>query len=595
MNNLNPSRSLAARPCSSRFAAMFLLPASDLARASIVFKSFSSCHVRKFFRQFVLSGLLALAGPVRAQVADVTVTVSAPSAVMHSTGLGVGSSVYDNYLVDTAVPGNLKAAGVGMVRYPGGSYADIFHWQTTSITTGQGGYIAANTGFVNWITKDVIAAGASAIITVNYGSNPAGTGGADPSEAAGWVNYANVTKGYGVKYWEIGNEVYGNGYYTGSGWECDLHYNSTSGREGQDALGPAAYGSNVNLFVSAMKAVDPTIKVGAVLTTYGYWPDASQGVSPDWNANVLQQCGTNIDFVILHYYPDGGSGGGTNIIAKTSEIPAIVSATRSLINTYCGSNAPNVEIAVTEANGDTFTNSYPAESLFTADLYCSWMENGAVTMDWQELHHSPPATFLVSASNGGPHRPWYGALMSSLLARSGDAFVSATSDNPQVRVHATLRQDGRVGLLLINESATSSQSVNVTVNGPALTSTATQYQFGAANFAGNNPLPSSGVNTNTVTGAGNSFTINVPSFTMIELLIPVAPPQLTIIPYGTDVILTWPTNYAGFTTGFNLEFATNLAPPAVWRTNSTAPVVSGGQNVVTNPITGSQMFFRLTQ
>ena len=459
---------------------MFQPATSEPARASTVLKNLYSRHVRK--SGLVLSGLLALAGPVGAQVADVTVTVSAPSAVMPLTGLGVGSSVYDNYLVDAAVPVNLKAAGVGMVRYPGGSYADIFHWQTDSTTTGQGGYIAANTGFVNWITQDVIAARASAIITVNYGSNPAGTGGADPSEAAGWVNYANLTKRYGVKYWEIGNEVYGNGYYTGSGWECDLHYNSTSGREGQDALSPAAYGSNVNLFVSAMKAVDPTIKVGAVLTTYGYWPDASQGVSPDWNANVLQQCGTNIDFVILHYYP----GAGTNIIAKTSEIPTIVSATRSLINTYCGDNASNVEIAVTEANGDTFTNSYPAECLFAADLYCSWMENGAVTIDWQELHHSPPATFLVSASNGGPHRPFWGALMSSLLARSGDTFESATSDNPQVRVHATLRQDGHLGLLLINESATSSQSVNVTVNGPVLTNTATQYQFGAANFVGQN-------------------------------------------------------------------------------------------------------------
>ena len=51
----------------------------------------------------------------------------------------------------------------------------------------------------------------------------------------------------------------------------------------------------------------------------------------------------------------------------------------------------------------------------------------------------------------------------------------------------------------------------------------------------------------------------------------------------------YPTNAAGFT----LEFATNLVSPAVWQTNSTAPVVISGQNVVTNPITGTQMFYRL--
>ena len=50
-------------------------------------------------------------------------------------------------------------------------------------------------------------------------------------------------------------------------------------------------------------------------------------------------------------------------------------------------------------------------------------------------------------SNDSPCR-FYSTLMSRLLARPGVAdFESATSDNPQVRVHATLRQDGQVGLL----------------------------------------------------------------------------------------------------------------------------------------------------
>ena len=29
---------------------------------------------------------------------------------------------------------------------------------------------------------------------------------------------------FGIKYWEVGNELYGNGYYYGScGWEADMH------------------------------------------------------------------------------------------------------------------------------------------------------------------------------------------------------------------------------------------------------------------------------------------------------------------------------------------------------------------------------------
>jgi hypothetical protein len=70
-----------------------------------------------------------------------------------------------------------------------------------------------------------------------------------------------------------------------------------------------------------------------------------------------------------------------------------------------------------------------------------------------------------------------------------------------------------------------------------------------------------------------------------------SPAQLTITPGGTNLVLTWPTNALGFT----LQSTTNLDSPAVWRTNSPAPVVIDGQNTVSNPITGAQQFFRLSR
>jgi len=76
-------------------------------------------------------------------------------------------------------------------------------------------------------------------------------------------------------------------------------------------------------------------------------------------------------------------------------------------------------------------------------------------------------------------------------------------------------------------------------------------------------------------------------------------PQLTITPSGappSGIILSWPTNVAGFDyTGYTLQSTTNLVPPVVWSTNSPAPVVIAGQNTVTNPITGPQQFYRLVQ
>jgi uncharacterized repeat protein (TIGR03803 family) len=79
--------------------------------------------------------------------------------------------------------------------------------------------------------------------------------------------------------------------------------------------------------------------------------------------------------------------------------------------------------------------------------------------------------------------------------------------------------------------------------------------------------------------------------TVFRLTIVPESPQLTIIPFGANVILTWPTD----ATGFTLQSTTNLGSSAVWATNSPAPVVVNGQYTVTNPITGTQQFFRLSQ
>ena len=74
-------------------------------------------------------------------------------------------------------------------------------------------------------------------------------------------------------------------------------------------------------------------------------------------------------------------------------------------------------------------------------------------------------------------------------------------------------------------------------------------------------------------------------------LVSASRPQLTIICSGNNVILTWPIN----ATGFTLQATTNLVSPAVWSTVSPGPVVVNGQNAVTNVISGSQKFYRLSQ
>src|ERR1035437_2492955 len=86
-------------------------------------------------------------------------------------------------------------------------------------------------------------------------------------------------------------------------------------------------------------------------------------------------------------------------------------------------------------------------------------------------------------------------------------------------------------------------------------------------------------------GQGNGMVFS------LSLPLPPTPPPLTISLSEANVVLTWPTNAAGFT----LQSTTNLVSPAIWSTVSPGPTVVNGQNAVTNPVSGTQNFYRLSQ
>ena len=129
----------------------------------------------------------------------------------------------------------------------------------------------------------------------------------------------------------------------------------------------------------------------------------------------------------------------------------------------------------------------------------------------------------------------------------------------------------------------------------------TLYSFGTIQDLDGDPLDGANPQTGMLQGNDGSFygttlsggtkDVHIGGGGTIFRLTIVPEPQLTIIPSGPYVILTWPTNYTGFT----LQSTTNLGSSAVWTTNSSPPVVIGGQNVAINAISGRQQFFRLSQ
>lgn len=68
-------------------------------------------------------------------------------------------------------------------------------------------------------------------------------------------------------------------------------------------------------------------------------------------------------------------------------------------------------------------------------------------------------------------------------------------------------------------------------------------------------------------------------------------PELSIALTSAKAIISWPTNLTGDT----LQTTTNLSSAAVWNVVTPAPVVTGGNYTVTNPVTGSRRFYRLSQ
>ncbi|GIH28327.1 alpha-L-arabinofuranosidase [Acrocarpospora phusangensis] len=393
------------------------------------------------------------------EVAPVAVTVNARAALaaVPDTGIGANHAIWDTNLGTNDTADLLKDAGVQLVRYPGGSYSDIYHWADH---TAPGGYVAPDTDFDTFM-RGARRTGAQPMVTANYGTGTA-------QEAADWVRHANVTKGYGVKYWEIGNEIYGNGHY-GSAWEADNHADKS----------PAEYARNVVAYSDAMKAVDPSIKIGAVLTTAANWPDGivAGGDAGTWNKVVLSMAGPKIDFVILHWYPGAYD--------KAAHIPDMIYLTRQQIAAHAGPGSERIGIAVTEFNTGTSgagENTQPG-ALAAADAYATMMANGVFSVDWWNTHngigpvrqvegHTDYGDFglLSSAtctSDGSvcepplntPFAPYYALQMMSRFVRPGDQFVKAASGQAKVVAHAARRPNGDLAVLLINTSSDTSYPV----------------------------------------------------------------------------------------------------------------------------------------
>jgi Cellulose binding domain/Fibronectin type III domain len=483
---------------------------------------------------------------------------------------------------------------VRAMRYPGGSYSDIYHWETH---TAPGGYVAPNTDFDHFMAG-VRRAGAQPIVAANYGT---GT----PEEAAAWVRYANVEKGYGVKYWEIGNENYGNGHY-GAQWEADDHPDKS----------PAQYATLVREHALAMKAVDPSIKIGAVLTTPGEWPDGitAAGDAGSWNQVVLSIAGPVVDFGIVHWYPTGDTA--ADVLPKTDRLGHALRMVREQARRYAGKD---LGIAMTEFNTSYGRNTQPG-ALFAADAYATMIANGVFTVDWWNVHNGIERVSTIAgqpdfhdfgllssgtcAEDGTcqpalntPFAPYHALAMLSRFARPGDQLLAASTSDPLVKAHAARRTDGGLAVMLINQDPDTARTAAVDYAGYTPAADARVLRFGNGD---------TGITTTT----GTAGTVTLPPFSLTTLLLrpstQTTPPAAPGRPAAGDVTdrsatISWPAAAPGVkyevhrqlgttseqwgeTTGRSLT-VDNLAPTTRYTVNVLARDGAGRVSWASPPLT----------
>jgi alpha-L-arabinofuranosidase len=178
--------------------------------------------------------------------------------------------------------------GVTILRWPGGDFASQYHWEDAI------GPVQNRTRKYNaaWLEEESNHFGTDEFMAYckKVGGEPylcinAGTGTVE--EAANWVEYCNATgnthyanlrrknghaEPYGVRYWGLGNEIYGP-------WQVG-HKNA------EDYIKFAVESAKL------MRWVDPTIR----LVACGSVED------PSWNRKVLEELVNLVDYISVHDY-----------------------------------------------------------------------------------------------------------------------------------------------------------------------------------------------------------------------------------------------------------------------------------------------------
>ncbi len=358
---------------------------------------------------------------------------------------GINAVLWDTDLLSNESVTRVKEVNHQVIRFPGGLSADQVKWKEVLAKKDHQTDIDE---FLDYCKKT----GNTPMITVNFGTGTA-------QEAADLVKYTNIDKKANIKYWEIGNELYG-----------DWHPNYCSAEE---------YGKRSSEFIKAMKAVDPSIKTTIVWMLGG-----------DWNKEVFKYTKDMADGVNVHHYPQGGGEeNDAGLLAAPQTLNDIIPSIRKQLSEF-GNPLKKYEIWLTEWNSVDF-NPRPqilslVNGLFVADYLGMLAKHNIEQASYWNIHNDISENggdYGYLSRTGSPdgdqvtRPPYWTFLMASKALGRGTLHECAVND---MNITGYLTTDnGKKSLMLINKYPKTSATVSINIAG--FSGKATMEQLSAQN------------------------------------------------------------------------------------------------------------------
>jgi alpha-L-arabinofuranosidase len=456
---------------------------------------------------------------------------------------GANTAVWDYGFDSPDTLSLLVEMGCRTLRFPGGSFADLYHWPSNYVVgSSWEGWPTTFPNFMHIATN----LGTAVFITANYG-----TGTAD--EAAGWVRSANLTNGCGFKYWEIGNECYGS-------WEADS--NTIAPYMPHD---PWTYAMRFRDYYTAMKAVDPTIKVGVVAVP-GEDSYENNAAHPAYNPRTgrthygwtpvllatLQSLGVTPDFLIHHFYPEYLVDNDPFLLQAASNWANDAADLRQQISDYFGAGGTGIELLCTENNADAGPQGKQSTSLvsalYLADSLGRIMKtefNSFLWWDWENGQDTggdfDPSLYgwrtygdmglVLNASARYP--TFYAMKLMRYFAQPGDTILNPASGDPFLAVYAAKKTSGAITLLAINKDPLNTLTRQMTLTGFAANAVCSVRSYGIPQDEAartNGPAGAQDIALGNFAPVSPVFMYSFPPYSLTLLTFVPPPPNLVVLP-----------------------------------------------------------------